>query len=219
MGSFSCSAKGPVWFKFVFDISFALLRIEESLVKGFNMFLWLLLSLSMASDTLESINVTDLPTLQKCFKIQPYTVKGERAAQEFVGPDKIQSRCTQNAVDLAKKQSDLSSLAGIAEEVRKNRSAEESLKIFKILVNNDKSLRSCDDMKLFKALLAGLSHPKTYPNKNEPYVSMASEVIKTCQKNSQFLSDIKEETENENKYVQTNLCQILRDLKIANSCK
>jgi hypothetical protein len=187
------------------------------------MFLPLFLSFSMASDILDSIKVVDGPSLQKCFATQPYTSKADHdgaANENYVGPDKIQSRCTDKAVELAKQKSGQTSfLMSLAEEVRKNRSPEESLKVFKIAIENDKSLHSCDDSKFFKALKAGLSHPKTFPNKDASYFSLASQIIKTCQKNSQFVQDIKEEVESGDEYLKSNLCTILKELKIQDSCK
>jgi hypothetical protein len=187
------------------------------------MFLFLFFSFAMASDKLDSILIMDLATLQNCFAIQPYSTKEDRngkVTETVVSADQIQSQCTDKAVELAKQQShQTSSVMGIAEVVRKNRSPEESLKVFRIAVENDQSLNSCDDSHLFKALKAGLSHPQNFPNKEVSYFSMASQIVRICQKNSRFLTDIKGEVENSDSYLRTNLCTILKELKIQNSCK
>jgi flavodoxin len=177
----------------------------------------------MASDILDSVKVVDVPSLQKCFATHPYTSNVDHdgtANESYVDDDKIQSRCTDKAVELAKQKRDQTSfLMSIAEEVRKNRSPEESLKVFKIAIENDKSLHSCDDSKFFKALKTGLSHPKNFPNKVASYFSLSSQIIKTCQKNSQFVQDLKEEVESGDEYLKSNLCTILKEMKIQNSCK
>jgi hypothetical protein len=192
-----------------------------------NLFLSLALTLSLsqtfAADNIESMNISDLPSLQNCYRSQPYILKethGTKQTEVYVDNAGIQARCTEKAVLLAKtSKSPMPTQLSIAEEVRKNVSPEESLKIFKVIIENDKSLKACDEMSLFKALQSGLSHPKNYPNESNSYFLASSQIIKSCSKNSQFLSDMKEESESTNQYVSTNLCTIFKEQKIQSKCK
>lgn len=183
----------------------------------------LVVALSAGAESLESIKINAPADLEGCYAIQPYVLhrKGDAANTEhWIDEVEIANGCTAKAVTLAKAHpNDKAMLMQIAEEVRRGHREEASLKVFRVLAENDKSKASCDESALFNAILAGLRHPAEWPSRADADVTNALAVVDACLPSSQFATDIKDELVHAYPYVNENLCPFLKKKKVVGSCE
>jgi len=178
-----------------------------------------------ASPTLETLRVTDVSSLQTCYSIRPYELKTRTGAvtTQIVDEDTIARQCTRRAVGLAReKPSDRMLLLELAEEVRKNHRPESSLRVFRVLVENDGSHASCENSEVYAALMQALRHPADYPSATDSDLKVAYSVLDACLKNPQFVTDIRADAGAGKPYVSENLCSYLKarnSTPLPESCK
>jgi hypothetical protein len=183
----------------------------------------LVVALTAGADSLESIKINEPGDLEACYAMQPYVLRRDgQAASSYhdINEVEIANGCTAKAVALAKAHpNDKAMLMQIAEEVRRGHREEASLKVFRVLAENDKSKASCDESALFNAILAGLRHPAEWPSRADADVSNALAVVDACLASSQFTTDIKDELVHAYPYVNENLCPFLKKKKVVASCE